>query len=59
MLSVQKHREHGTVGEVFLGFDKKSKSFYSTKEEQSARYDIKGDNNIMDFINFFEGEIIK
>jgi len=55
---IQKNREHGTLGLAFLGFEKNSKSFYSTKEEKGKKYEIKKDNEIMDFINFFEGEVI-
>ena len=31
---IQKNREYGTVGLAYLGFDKNSKSFYSSKEEK-------------------------
>lgn len=56
---IHKNREHGITGHSFLGFDKNSKSFYSTKEEQKKKYDIKSDETVMNFINFFEGEVIE
>ena len=55
---IQKNREYGTLGLAYLGFDKNSKSFYSSKEEKIKKYDIKKDDIVNNFINFFEGEVI-
>ena len=55
---IQKNREYGTLGLAYLGFDKNSKSFYSSKEENIKKYDIKKDDVVNNFINFFEGEVI-
>ena len=57
---ILKHRTYGIMGTAFLGFDSRSKRFYSNDAEKNKKYDVEKMENkqIKEFIDFFEGEIV-
>ena len=58
--SILKHRTYGIMGTAFLGFDSRSKRFYSNDAEKNKKYDVEKmeNNQIKEFVDFFEGEIV-
>ena len=57
--SILKHRTYGIMGTAFLGFDTRSKRFYSNEGEKNKKYNVEmlEEKQIKEFIDFFEGEV--